>query len=338
VHGVANTSVNLAVVDVGHDWRRVSGVSAANFTALATAIKIANSSAVSNIALNYSTSTNRILVRSLSTVVNLNGSSSGTRTVYSTGQTAIDFSTSNIGFRSGYPSAITFFGVSGRLGASANKIGLIHATTNVAFAQPSVAHRFVFASSISTVQISDTNRLARKAYISASTTIRLKSEEPDFRGRPGFQSQIHALGGNPMASTYIGYLGQFQQGQTINLMLRATAYQGRIIVPDDYPVAKIYKDAALIATVQLPVVDEANSVFSLPLFLGLPFDLGRYIVSYRYSVGGFIGARVDYFEVIPGGDPGGTVISMFSYDRPEAGYVLSQLSCGKLISGRNPRI
>jgi hypothetical protein len=42
--------------------------------------------------------------------------------------------------------------------------------------------------------------------------------------------------------------------------------------------------------------------------------------------------------VVPGGDPGGAVISVFAHDRPESGYVLAQLGGGKLVQGRNPRI
>ena len=141
-----------------------------------------------------------------------------------------------------------------------------------------------------------------------------------------------------MAAQYVGYLGQYQQGQTVPLMLRAVGYGGQIITPSDAPVATIYDDSGATQSFVLPASDRANSIFSLPVFLGLTFPLGRYRVCYRYSAGADVKARADYFEVIPGGDPGGAVISVFAYDRPEAGYVLAQLGSGMLVQGRNPRI
>lgn len=141
-----------------------------------------------------------------------------------------------------------------------------------------------------------------------------------------------------MASQYVGYIGQYQQGQTVTLMLRSIGYGGQIVTPDSPPVATIFSDSGTTQSFLLPAMDLANSIFALPLFLGLTFPLGRYRVSYRYSSGGSVSARVDYFEVIPGGDPGGAVISVFAYDRPEAGYVLAQLGSGMLVQGRNPRI
>ena len=66
--------------------------------------------------------------------------------------------------------------------------------------------------------------------------------------------------------------------------------------------------------------------------------VGRYRVAYRYTAGSFVGLALDSFDVAPGGDPSGPVVSLFSYDRPEARYVVAQTADGTLIQGRNPRI
>ena len=124
----------------------------------------------------------------------------------------------------------------------------------------------------------------------------------------------------------------------MTLMLRTVGYSGQLVMPDAPPTATIYDDSGNAQVFALPASDQANSIFSLPIFLGLTFGLGRYRVYYRYSSGGDIKARADFFEVVPGGDPGGAVISLFAYDRPEAGYVLAQLGSGMLVQGRNPRI
>ena len=66
--------------------------------------------------------------------------------------------------------------------------------------------------------------------------------------------------------------------------------------------------------------------------------LGTYQVTFSCSVGGQAQTQTATFDVVPGGDSGGEVISLYAYDRPEARYVLAQLGSGKLVQGRNPHL
>jgi len=89
----------------------------------------------------------------------------------------------------------------------------------------------------------------------------------------------------------------------------------------------------------LPMVrDGSDTRFTASLFLGLGFPLGTYRVTFTYRAGGFDRSATTTFDVIAGGDPGGSVISMASYERPEARYVVAQLSSGRIVQGRNPSI
>lgn len=80
-------------------------------------------------------------------------------------------------------------------------------------------------------------------------------------------------------------------------------------------------------------------IYSYPMFLAGGAALGTYTVTITFAttIGG--SATVDQtFDVVAGGDSGGQVISLYSYDRPEASFVLAQLSSGKLVQGRNPHL
>ena len=69
-----------------------------------------------------------------------------------------------------------------------------------------------------------------------------------------------------MAAQYVGYIGQFQQGQTMTLMLRSVGYSGQLVMPDAPPSATIYDDSGNAQVFSLPASDQANSIFSLPIF------------------------------------------------------------------------
>lgn len=132
-------------------------------------------------------------------------------------------------------------------------------------------------------------------------------------------------------------LGRRQQGQYVNLRVETTDSSGDPAQPDAAPVATITDAGSnVVATIKIPM-SRVENVFSLPLFLGASYLLGTYIVEYSWSVGGVIRNSSDSFDVIHGGDIGGGVIAIYGYDRPEARYVVAQLSSGKLVQGRNPK-
>jgi hypothetical protein len=93
-------------------------------------------------------------------------------------------------------------------------------------------------------------------------------------------------------------------------------------------------------TGKIPIQDRygITGLFQTQIFLGPAFAPGQYTVSYSYSSGGgsFSGMADDNFEVLPGGDTDGTTEAMYFYHRPQADFVVQQLSSGKLKKRRNP--
>ena len=129
----------------------------------------------------------------------------------------------------------------------------------------------------------------------------------------------------------MSYLGRFQQGQNVTIGVSTTA------APDAAPIATI-KDSSGDTIWSGGIALVAANTFSLSIFIGVVFSLGTFTVTYSWAIKGVAGTATDTFDVIGGGDPGGKVVSMYSYVRPDATYVVAQLSSGNTVQGRNPRL
>jgi hypothetical protein len=263
-----------------------------------------------------------------STTITFTGSGGGHKVTSSSAATTITFASLSFG--------------DGKHGVGGGLLELSGVATSVKIVNDGSSATFTFTGSGSSVrdleknsqsniQLSDSEGATRDLLVSATTQLRFRDNAVPLN---------KALGGNAMAANRVGYLGRYQLGQVVPLMIRTTGYQGRIVTPFDYPIATIFDSSAnVVATVKLPAMDRGNSVFALPLFLSLKFSVGRFRVITTYaSNGAYTGAFLDYFEIIPGGDPNGPLISLFAYDRPEASYVLAQMGSGKLAQGANPQI
>jgi hypothetical protein len=114
------------------------------------------------------------------------------------------------------------------------------------------------------------------------------------------------------------------------------------LLPDGPPVATVLDpNNALFGQFPIPYAPVAGSPgyeFAYPLSLPGGAVLGTYQVTIAYAVAGVPASITSSFDVVAGGDSGGQVISMYAYVRPEAKYVLAQLSSGKLVQGRNPHL
>jgi hypothetical protein len=148
-----------------------------------------------------------------------------------------------------------------------------------------------------------------------------------------FNSGLSFAPSPPPAS---GSLGRLQLGDLVPLYVSTVDSGGYPTTPDAAPTATV-KDANsnVIVTLKMPMLGN-TSTFSVPLFLGQSFALGTFSVSYSYTIAGITGSASASFEVVAGGDPGGRVIAMTCYDRPESQYVVVQLQSGYLMQGRNP--
>lgn len=127
-------------------------------------------------------------------------------------------------------------------------------------------------------------------------------------------------------------LGRCRRGDKVMLSCSVPS------VPDHAPIAVVLNsDSHVVATIALPKIGPSRKLFGMSVFIGTAFIVGNYLVSYQFSVGGNSGSVPDdRFAVVPGGDSGGDVISLYSFDRPEARFVVAQLSSGRLAQGRNP--
>lgn len=140
------------------------------------------------------------------------------------------------------------------------------------------------------------------------------------------------------------YLGRFQQGVEIPLLLQCVNAEREADDPLDVPHATVYRDGvppvlvetrALAATLR----GVAAGVFRLPLFLGSSYaTAGRHLVVYRWvDSDGVARCTTGSFVLLPGGSADGAVVGMHHVARPDARYLLYQTDSGRLIRGRNPR-
>jgi hypothetical protein len=122
-------------------------------------------------------------------------------------------------------------------------------------------------------------------------------------------------------------LGRFRPGDVVPLAFSLAAR------PDYNPIASVTPSGAAANPFSRDGIN-----FLWPLLLDGRFTFGTFIVTCSYSIGGISGITQSSFEVVPGGDVGGRVISLFSYERPKRKYVLAQLQAGSLVQGSNPHL
>lgn len=140
----------------------------------------------------------------------------------------------------------------------------------------------------------------------------------------------------------LGYLGRYQQGQEILLVVACN--NGGLVpaTPNATPVVTFHKPDGSVALHRVMAADlqgVAVGIFRLPQFLDSLFSTtGAYRVVVRYEDSASR-ARVlcGHFRVLAGGDTDGAVVSMRPVRRPNANYLVYQTDGGHLARGRNPR-
>lgn len=140
-----------------------------------------------------------------------------------------------------------------------------------------------------------------------------------------------------------GFLGRYQQGQEVPLVLQCTTASG---TPDDplYPPAvTIYRDANPPVALETRLMAAADrgvvvGLFRYPRFLVTGYSAGRYLAVFRWTDSGDVARlKVAAFTVNPGGAADGSVIALHHVGHPEAGYLIWQTDAGWIVRGRNPR-
>jgi hypothetical protein len=302
-----------------------------NLAGLATANRVGLASAATTIALAPIDSSNRTTSSAASSAFHLAGSGRQVRETSSLAQSAFSLAYAGSAARDVHSSGSAAFA----LGQSGSGPKDAHPSASTSFVVVGLASqaRDVHTIGVTEIGLAPAIGAVRVMTRPAVTSLVLKgvAEPVNF-----------ALGGSTVASANANYTGSFAQGQVVTLQVRTYAYQGRPALPDSAPTATIIApdNSVVMPATSMPITDKSNSpyLFSLPINLGVSWGLGRYRVVYQWSVGGYRGSSLDNFDVSTGGDATGSIVSLFSYDRPEARYVIAQTSGGQLIQGRNPGI
>jgi hypothetical protein len=135
------------------------------------------------------------------------------------------------------------------------------------------------------------------------------------------------------------YRGRRQLGTDLFVGVLTTDDDSRPTAPDAAPTMKIYSESGLVLTKQIPAVDVEfiTGLFGYRLFLGALYAVGLYQIIYSYSLAGVPQMQGDTFEIIAGGNPVGSVISMFPFLPGPAAFLVQELDSGVILRGKNPR-
>lgn len=136
------------------------------------------------------------------------------------------------------------------------------------------------------------------------------------------------------------FRGRYPLGEEVPLSVLCRNNARTPTAPVAAPAAAIWLGSTKIQTITLPAIDRAalTGLFGKGLFLGAAYTTGLYEVFYTYTVGSLAVVEVDQFEVVDSGDPNGSVIAMYGFERPQATFLVHQVDSGKIKRGKNPRV
>jgi hypothetical protein len=195
----------------------------------------------------------------------------------------------------------------------------------------SVRHLVSAASSLTATAAASESSLRAAAAISSSS-FTASASASTARVHLAAASTTIAVGGHGDAFRVFD-IGRLRRGD------RVTLFVATVAVPDAAPVAVVLDPSgAAVLAQELPSWRRSRTRFCAPLRIDRRFELGRYTVAYRYTVGGLPVSAQDTFDVVPGGDSGGEVIALYVLDRTKSRLVIAQLGCGRLARGQNPTI
>jgi len=127
------------------------------------------------------------------------------------------------------------------------------------------------------------------------------------------------------------YWGRFSRGQTINIMWHPE------LLPDDIATMDVWLEATtIVKTITIPVLEEDDAVFGIPLLLDEDMVDGNYVAVTRFQSGTIDQCTLSYFQVIGGtGEP--AIVSLLEIDRPLGRAVITQDASGEVLMGYDPR-
>jgi hypothetical protein len=81
-----------------------------------------------------------------------------------------------------------------------------------------------------------------------------------------------------------------------------------------------------------------TNLFGRRVLLDGQYALGTFLLRTSWSVAGNDLLDIQQIEVVGGGDSGGGIISLYSFERPGTNFLIAQLQAGRLVQGTNPRL
>jgi hypothetical protein len=127
------------------------------------------------------------------------------------------------------------------------------------------------------------------------------------------------------------HLGRFRRGDTVVAILDAPQ------IPDSCPYAVVLdEDANVITTGNMAMDGPTRRRFRFTYTPGAESSTGGFKIYCGFYASGEASILSRSFEVVPGGDSGGSVVAMHSTSRPHGTAVIAQLGSGRLAVGRNP--
>ncbi len=149
----------------------------------------------------------------------------------------------------------------------------------------------------------------------------------------------------------MAYLGKFQDGDSIPLMLDCVDNNGLPTIPDAdglIDASSINPEAVIldaagntIATVKLAAVfDDVTSAGAFQGFFKRRYRIdstaGGHTILYRYTLSGTTFFRDDTFELVTGGDAKGTIIALDYMPQHGQSVIQYDTESGTIQIGRNP--
>lgn len=135
------------------------------------------------------------------------------------------------------------------------------------------------------------------------------------------------------------YLGRYTLGQWVPLVAVTTNGAMTPSWPASVAVFSVYDGAgARVYSGLMPPLDLARlpGSFSYLMRLGDTFALGHYVATITFALAGTTYSVENRFQVVAGGNPAGALVSLHSYQRPQADFVLGRLDSDQRLIARNP--
>lgn len=131
------------------------------------------------------------------------------------------------------------------------------------------------------------------------------------------------------------FLGRFILGQFVRVPFGSSSAGGVPSQPALPPIIAFYTAAGVkVTTGKMPPLDRVatTGLFAYTQQLDDDFEEGHYVA--HVTSGNY--AEVWHFDVLPGGDAGGAVLSQTFFSRPEAEFLVGKLADGSRFIARNP--